>query len=327
MTKVHAALCALLGAVFISCFAPSAPASAGAGEFALTGSEKQDYISARMKEVFHPSGEKKAFEVPQGWKLERFTLGATAVERMRYKTRRTNRVILQLHGGGYVLGLSDAHRLLGMRQARLVGAGEVYYADYRLAPQNTYPAALNDAVATYEELLRRGIKAKDIILIGDSAGGNLAVELALYLKERGLPQPGAMILASPWASMEHTAGTSRTFNEAKDQVLGKGTPLFEPVKKAEYIGNLSRKDPRVSPIYADLSGLAPTLIQLGGNELFLSEGEELARKFAADGTEVSLSVYLGMPHDFALLLPQMRESVNSLREIADFVDRYMRSGE
>ncbi|MFR8440400.1 MAG: alpha/beta hydrolase [Campylobacter sp.] len=322
MKKVSLILCAVFSAVLISC-ATAKGVENVAGELILSGEQKQAYISAYMDKIFHPSGAKSAFEIPQGWQQQRFKVGSAYAEHMHSNAKRGDRVILQLHGGGYVLGLSDAHRLLGVKQAELAGASDVYYSDYRLAPQNTYPAALQDAIALYEELLNRKISAKNIILIGDSAGGNLAVELALYLKEHNLPRPGVIVLVSPWASME-VHGASRSFNESKDQVLGKSTPLFEPVKKAEYIGSLDRKDPRVSPVYADLSGLAPTLIQAGGNELFLSECEELAKKFAADGVEVSLSVYAGMPHDFALLLPQMRESVNSLQEIADFANRYMR---
>ena len=166
--------------------------------------------------------------------------------------------------------MSNNHRILGLRQATLADAGEVYFVNYRLAPAHVYPAALEDAVAVYKELLNRGIKGENIILTGDSAGGNLAVELALYLKENKLPQPGVIALASPWTTFEHKKGTSRYYNDEKDVILGKGTPLNIPVKDAKYKGKLSRKDPRLSPIYADLSGLPPMLIQAGGNELFLT---------------------------------------------------------
>lgn len=323
MKKICLVLCVAFSAVLIF-FSVTNNVENEVNEVILDGEQKQAYISAQMDKMFRSGGVKSAFEVPQGWEWQRFKVGSAYAEHMRSNTKHGNRVILQLHGGGYLFGLSDAHRLLGVNQAQLAGVSDVYYSDYRLAPQNTYPAALQDAVALYREMLNRGILAKNIILIGDSAGGNLAVELALYLKEHNLPQPGVIILISPWATMEVLEGTSRSFNESKDQALGKGTPLFESVKKAEYIGDIDRKDPRVSPIYADLSGLSPTLIQAGGSELFLSECEELARKFAADGVEVSFSAYAGMPHDFALLLPHMRESLNSLQEIADFVNRYMR---
>ena len=96
-----------------------------------------------------------------------------------------------------------------------------------------------------------------------------------------------------------------------------------PYRKPAYAGTLDRKDPRLSPIYADLSGLPPMLIQAGGNELLLTDSLDLTEKAAADGVQVTLSVYEGMPHDFALLFPEMQDSVQSLKEIADFVNRYM----
>ena len=98
---------------------------------------------------------------------------------MRAETKESDRVILQLHGGGYILGMSDGHRLLALRQAVLTRASKVYYVEYRLAPQHVYPAALEDAVTVYQRLLARGIEPQNIILVGDSAGGNLALELVL----------------------------------------------------------------------------------------------------------------------------------------------------
>ena len=278
----------------------------------LQGKAKEKYAADYMKTYFQNIRTMKApapFEAPAGWKMETVTV---------------NGIVLEMHGGGYVGGMSNNHRILGLRQATLADAGEVYFVNYRLAPAHVYPAALEDAVAVYKELLNRGIKGENIILTGDSAGGNLAVELALYLKENKLPQPGVIALASPWTTFEHKKGTSRYYNDEKDVILGKGTPLNIPVKDAKYKGKLSRKDPRLSPIYADLSGLPPMLIQAGGNELFLTESVRLAEKAAADGTTVTLTVYPGMSHDFALLLPEMQDSIDSLKEIADFANRYMK---
>ena len=116
--------------------------------------------------------------------------------------------------------MSDGYRRLGIRQAEATDAKEVWFVNYRLAPQHVYPAAFDDAMAVYEALLKRGTKAKDIIVFGDSAGGNLAVELALRLKAEKKPQPGLLLLASPWADL-------RTTNRDRDLVLG-------PVNKFMY---------------------------------------------------------------------------------------------
>lgn len=262
--------------------------------------------------------------MPDGWTLTREDIGGAVVEHMVSEEKRNERVLLQLHGGAYVYPLGDAHRLLALRQSVLIGAGEAYCVDYRTAPEHLYPTALEDAVHAYEGILARGVQAENIVLVGDSAGGNLALALALHLKEHNLPQPGVIALASPWTTMEHREGTSRTTKERADQVLGLGTPLYEAVRMGDYGGTqMAQTDPPLSPIYADLTGLAPILIQTGGNELFITENEELAAKATADGVDVTLTVYAGMPHDFALLFPEMEDSVRSLKEIAAFVDRYM----
>ena len=267
----------------------------------LQGQAKEKYVADYMKKFFSQMKPPAPFEAPAGWKMETVTVNGITLERMTADQKKSDRVLLQMHGGGYV-----------------------YFVNYRLAPAHVYPAALEDAVAVYKELLNRGIKGENIILTGDSAGGNLAVELSLYLKENKLPQPGVIALASPWTTFEHKKGTSRYYNDEKDVILGKGTPLNIPVKDAKYKGKLNRKDPRLSPIYADLSGLPPMLIQAGGNEIFLTESVRLAEKAAADGIPVTLTVYPGMSHDFALLLPEMQDSIDSLDEIADFANRYMK---
>lgn len=293
------------------------------------GQQKQDYISNQMKAVFGDSrgSEQADFQVPDGWTWNKYTVGTAKVEHMQAVNGDSRRVLFQLHGGGYVLPLGDSHRLLAIKQATLMGASDVYALDYRIAPEYVYPSALEDAVAAYRDLLNKGINPKNILIVGDSAGGNLVLELALYLKEHNIPQPAGLALASPWATFEDIKKSSRTFNEMKDQVLGAGTPLAKPVKDAAYGAGLNRKDPRISPMYADLSGLPPMLVQTGGNEVFLTENQDLVNKAVADGVEVTFTVYPGMPHDFALLLPYMKESVDSLNEIKDFADRTMKSQE
>ena len=229
---------------------------------------------------------------------------------------------MQLHGGGYIGGLSDWYRDLAIKQAVLTEAREIFMADYRIAPEYLYPAALEDAAQIYQEILNRGVDAKNIIVFGDSAGGNLALELALYLKENNLPQPAMLILNSPWTTFE-TDLPSRTENAERDKVLGEINPYMNrSVANPQYGGEISWKDPRLSPIYADLKGLPPTLIQIGGYELFVDDGIELLKKATADELNVTLSVYQGMPHDF-LLFPELDESVKAFAEIKNFVNLYM----
>jgi len=289
----------------------------------FTADAKQAYVADRMGKFFR--GEiKMTFAAPDKWTCEKFTVNGVKVERLvNPKQKKSKRVFLQLHGGGYIDGLGDLHRDLAVKQAVLTDSREVWLVDYRLAPENIYPAALEDAATVYKELLNRGVDPKNLIVFGDSAGGNLALELSIYLRENNLPQPAALILASPWTTFE-TDLPSRIDNADRDLVLGRTNPeMFNEVANPSYGGKLSWKDPRLSPIYADLTSLPPTLIQVGGYELFVDEGIELLKKATADDLNVTLSVYQGMPHDFALLLPELDDSIRSFAEIKDFVNLHL----
>ena len=264
------------------------------------------------------------FAVPDKWTYEKFSINGVKVERLANpKQKKSARVALQLHGGGYIGGLSDWYRDLAVKQAVLTDAREIFMVDYRLAPENLYPAALDDAAQVYQELLKRGIDSKNIIVFGDSAGGNLALELAIYLKENNLPQPAMLILNSPWTTLE-TNLPSRTENFDRDFALGKINPRMNgEVANPSYGGQIPLNDPRLSPIHADLKNLPPMLIQIGGYELFVDEGIELLKRATADELDVTLSVYQGMPHDFAMLIPELDDSIKSFAEIKNFVNLHM----
>jgi len=289
----------------------------------LEGSAKQDYVKSKMDVVYkrakgarHPFSR---FDTPDGWSHEKFTVDGAKYELLENPNAKTNRVVIQLHGGGYVLPLDNGYRNLGMVHGVLADAAQTYLVDYRTAPKYLYPAALEDTVKVYRETLRRGVDSKNIIVTGDSAGGALALQLSLYLKQNSIPQPKCLILISPSATMTNDF-PSRKYNEDKDLILGKGTPLYSRLDKSYYANGLKLDDPRLSPVYADLKGLPPMLIQVGGYELFLDECIELAKKAAADDVKVTLTVYPEMSHDFSMLIPQLQESVDSFVEIRDFIN-------
>ena len=303
---------------------PSTPA-ADRG-IVLTGEAKQDYIQKEMNALYYRSGNApaKPWSPPKGWVYEKLSIGDVPVERIAPAKSSAQRIILLLHGGGYMGGITDRYRALSVRQAEYMDAAEVWCVDYRRAPEHVYPAALEDAAAVYQGLLSRGIDPANIIVFGDSSGGNLALALALHLKEEGLPQPALLLLLSPWTDFEHKDGTSRTENFDKDKVLGAGTPFADSIRKRPpYAGSLPLDYPRLSPVHADLSGLPPMLIQTGGYDLLLTEDERLAEKAAADGTPATLTIYPEMPHVFTLVLPELAESAASLEEMRDFVNRHM----
>lgn len=289
--------------------------------------DKQAYVLEKMTKIFRPTVQPaqaaKTFTAPDGWTYESYALENSRVEKLENPTQKSRRVVLQLHGGGYINALSNGHRELGVKQMVLTNARTAYLVDYRTSPEHVYPAALEDAVQAYEDILAKGADPREIIVFGDSAGGNLALALSLYLREHNRPQPGALVLISPWATFE-TKLPSRTYNADRDLILGKINPrMYNEVAKPSYGKGLSAEDARLSPMYANLKNLPPMLIQAGGYELFLDESIALAKKAAEDGTDVTLTVYPGMSHDFALLLPELQDSVASFQEIRDFTNRHL----
>ncbi len=289
----------------------------------LEGAEKQAYMAGQMDALFRRHNAHAAevpFEAPDGWGYDSLCLDGLKVERLENTAMPNDVIVLQLHGGGYIGPLHDRYRSLAVKQGVLAKARAVYMVNYRLAPKHTYPAALEDALKVYEYLLRHGARPENIIVFGDSAGGNLALAMALALKERRLPQPRAMVLISPWTTLE-TNLPSRSANAERDLVLGKtNKAMYDEVSNPSYGGKLPASSPALSPIHADLSGLAPMLVQVGGYEMFLDDGMELLKKAVADGAKITLTVYPVMPHDFALVLPEMQESVDSFKEIRSFLE-------
>ncbi|MDA3047889.1 alpha/beta hydrolase [Campylobacter sp. JMF_08 NE1] len=289
-------------------------------------SAKQEYMAAQMDKFFNPdkNAPKPApFSAPSGWEHSEIMSGELKIEKLANLKSNSNLTILQLHGGGYVGGLNDRYRNFALKHASVTGAKEIYMLNYRLAPKFTYPAALDDAFSAYEYLLANGVKPENIAIIGDSAGGNLALALSLYLKEKNVAQPRLMVLISPWTDMS-MALASKKDNAKKDAVLGEKNKFLykEIITPPSYAKNFDLKDPRLSPLYADLSDLPPMLIQVGAYELLADDGVELARRLAKANGEFSLSVYSGMPHDFALVMPELWESESSFIEIKDFINRY-----
>lgn len=308
----------LIPALFISTCVLAAVAEPYAdGESELT----QNYIRSAMKTYFSPERKKTQvrFQATDGWILEKWNLNNLPMEKLSRNQSGSNRVILQFHGGGYVLGFGDGYRKFALKQAESINADTVYMFDYRHAPEYTYPAALDDAVTAYRRVLADGIAPENVIFMGDSAGGNLALVLGVKLKELDLPQPRGMILMSPWTAMDNVP--SHLDNRDKDAVLGEGTPLYPEMFKLSYAKNHKPDDPGLSPLYADLTGLPPLLIQAGGFELLYSDSELLHK--AADKADVTniFSVYSGMPHDFVLVLPELPQSRQAFDQMGEFVQQ------
>ncbi|MCR5461355.1 MAG: alpha/beta hydrolase [Acetatifactor sp.] len=204
-------------------------------------------------------------------------------------------VIMHCHGGGYSTGSSLYARTLTAKLASCT-AMEVLSFDYRLAPEHPYPAALEDAMKVWDYLMRVGYGARDVILTGDSAGGNLALALTLKLKEQGRFLPRGLVLMSPWTDLTST-GESFVSKKDVDPVLNPGylERMIHAYAKGEDLTN-----PFVSPLFGDFRGFPPTYVQVGENEMLLSDGTRLVDRLKEAGVVARLDVFENMWHVFQM---------------------------
>ena len=226
-------------------------------------------------------------------------------------------VVLQLHGGGYIGKMKNAYRDFAVLYARMPGERAVLSVDYRVAPEDPYPAALEDAYAAYQWLLEMGCRGSQIIVVGDSAGGGLALALCLYLKDKGEPLPKKLVLMSPWTDLAAT-GDSYETNFEKDPLFGNTTDSM--IYSNAYYGENDPKTPYISPLYGNYEGFPPMLFQVGGSEMLLSDSARAAKKAKAAGCEVQLTIYDEMFHVFQLGMKKMKESREAWKEIEEFLN-------
>lgn len=220
--------------------------------------------------------------------------------------------ILYLHGGGYCTGAPATHRAITGRLARR-GEARVFAADYRLAPEHPFPAAVDDALAACRGLLGEGVEAGDLVLAGDSAGGGLALATALRLRELGLPLPRALVLFSPWVDLglEHTPATV-----PGEVVLNR--PWVAGCARA-YVGEADPHHPLVSPVRADLHGLPRTLIQAGTDEILLGDSRRLQERLLAAGVIVRYEEYPRRWHVFQASAGLLADADHALGAAARFM--------
>ncbi len=224
----------------------------------------------------------------------------------------SKRVILYLHGGAYNAGSTRSHRALAANIAYAARA-RALTIDYRLAPEHPYPAALMDALAAYQWLLEQGIRPEQITVAGDSAGGGLSMALLVALRERKQPMPAAAVVLSPWTDLTDS-GASWQENAQTDYMIN-GAKLKEAAQL--YLGDTSPRVPLASPVYANLHGLPPLLIQVGSDEVLLSDSLRLAENARLSGVNVTLEVWDGMQHVWqfaANFLPEARQAIEKIGE-------------
>lgn len=274
----------------------------------------------------HAASSIRRQRVPAGWRLivrERLgdaPLRGEWLERLDNAARAApTRTILYCHGGGYYFCSPASHRALVFALAARSGA-RTFSLDYRLAPEHPFPAALDDAVAAYRRLLADGTSADSIVIAGDSAGGGLALATLVALRDAGDPLPAAAVLFSPWTDLAATGGTLES-NDGID-------PMFCGASIARaaqfYVGDSDPTHPYLSPLYADLHGLPPLLLQASSTEVLLDDTRRVAERARAAGVPVECEIWSKMPHVWQLWTPFVPEATQALERAAQFVRAHAR---
>jgi acetyl esterase/lipase len=243
---------------------------------------------------------------------ERVSVGGVPAERIVAPGADAGRVLLYLHGGGYAIGSMRTHRELISRLSR-ASAARGLGIDYRLAPEMPFPAAVEDTVTAYRWLLSTGVQASRIVIAGDSAGGGLTAAALVALRYLGEPLPAAGVCISPWVDMEGLGDSYNT--NAKIDPMG-GQQIIHNMARW-YLGDRDRRTPLAAPIYADLSGLPPLLIQVGAAEVLLDDSVQLAERARAAGVDVAFEAWddmLHVWHFFASVLPEGQQGIDRIGE-------------
>jgi acetyl esterase/lipase len=266
----------------------------------------RDYRVARR--ILRPD----PYRVPSAVEISPLYLGGVPGEQVKGPTP-VDAVLLYLHGGGYFGCSAESHRPITAYYA--LHGFRVFAPDYRLAPENPFPAAVDDAVAFYRGLLCAGYSADHIVVAGESAGGGLTLSLMLALRGAGAPLPAAAALFSPWTDLAATGDSIRTNSKRCAMFVGADVAA----SARYYLGDTDPRNPLASPLYADLAGLPPILIHVGADEVLLDDSTRLAERARAAGVSVELKIWPVVPHAWQLAPHLIPEARQSLRVSAEFL--------
>ena len=269
-------------------------------------------------------GRRRSFErIVDGFTIDvparysRLNAGGVTAEWVTAESASDSRVVLYLHGGGYIIGSPRTHRPL-MAELSQASKGRVLGLDYRLAPEHPFPAPVEDSVAAYRWLLSEGYDPARIAVAGDSAGGGLTVAMMVQARYLGLPVPGAAVCISPWVDMEGL-GESMETRAAADPMVGKENLM---VSAKTYLGGSDPRAPLAAPLYADLRGLPPMLIQVGDAEVLLDDSTRLAGIAREAGVEVEMDVWDDMIHVWHLFAPILPEGKQAISQAGEFIKKH-----
>jgi acetyl esterase/lipase len=253
---------------------------------------------------------------PEGVTWQEVDAGGVVAEWIVAPEADVDRVLVYLHGGGYTMGSRATHRILVSRLSEQAKA-RVLNVEYRLAPEHPYPAAVDDAVAAYRWVLAQGVPAERVAIAGDSAGGGLTLATLLALRDAGDPLPAAAVPISPWTDLEGTGDSVRTRADRDKMVNAEGLKTSAD----EYAAGADLRDPGVSPLHGDYTGLPPLLIHVGDAEILLDDSTRVAERATAAGVDVTLEVWPEMPHVWHAFIGMLPESDQAVARIGEWLQQ------
>lgn len=252
--------------------------------------------------------------IPNGVRIEKIVIDGTRAAWVCPASAGDEKVVLYLHGGGYVVGGIDNYQAMCGLMAHTLNM-KVLLPDYRLAPEHPFPAALEDVQKVYQWLLAQGYQPANITIAGDSAGGGLSVATVLALRDAKVPLPAAVVCISPWADLTCKGQSHISKAEAESMLM---TDVLLEWASC-YAGRENLQNLLISPVYADFHDFPPLLIQVGSDEILLDDALTLAKKAKADGANVELKIWAGMWHVWHIFGDLIPESRQAFDEIAKFI--------
>lgn len=270
------------------------------------------------------SKRKMKWKAPRGYRNRVFDLPNAKIELLEPEGASSGKVIYQLHGGAYTAKLTNNYRSMAVKFSKLGRGAAAATLDYRVAPEYTYPCALEDAVDGWNFLLGRGFKPEDILFTGDSAGGNLAVALIAKLRDEGGPLPCGVIGMSAWLDLA-SEGSSYISNAEKDPLYAQrpNAAVCKSPAPLDYAADTDLHDRYLSPVYGSFAGFPPMLLQVGGWESIVSDAETTGAKAAAEGVEVKVTIYEGMFHVFQAAGGLTAEGKAAWAEVEQFIIKHL----
>ena len=267
-------------------------------------------------DVMRKGMEKVAFKAADDIQTEQITVAGRAAEWVRAPGVQAGRAILYLHGGGYVMGSANTHRSMVGEVSRASQAAALLL-DYRMAPEDPFPAAVEDGVAAYRWLLDQGFKPQNLAIAGDSAGGGLALATLVSARDQGLPMPAAAVPISPWSDLTCTNESYQT-RAAADPMITPGAKGINRMANL-YLNGKDATHPYASPNFASLKSLPPLLIHVGRDEVLLDDSIKLDAKAKADGVNSTLEIWDDMIHVWHAFHPMLPEGKQAIVRVGEFL--------